>query len=45
MMISAFDRDFSCMEGVSLTEYMEEIHFEICESCHISFEICNRNVI
>ena len=45
MMISAFDGDFSCMEVASLAEYMEEMYFEICESCHISFVICNRNVI
>lgn len=45
MMISAFDGDFSCMGNASLAEYMVEIYFEFCESCHISFEICNRNVI
>lgn len=45
MRISAFDRDFSCMGDASLAEYMEEMYFDICESCHISFEICNRNVI
>lgn len=44
-MISAFVGDFSCMGNASLADYMEETHFEICKSCHISFEICNRNVI